>query len=176
MTESLTISARERRVAMVNRATSTKGWPVSVDTIDFTNIAPTTLHERNTVAKVIPKAGVERSIFINGRTIYFNRLDLQIAFGPAVLPELILDNIVDTEDLLPTLLERYGVNLTLEDVYNEPVNGGDYTVRALPTSLGWIGHFTFALMHVVVPPGNSTLLRSDDSNLFTIDGLFMRLD
>lgn len=101
-------------------------------------------YARNTSIRVIaiPGGGFKPS----SKVVYFNRLSLAYQWRNTV-PVAPADSPVDTLSLLPAINALYGINLTSDDVVNNPYTTSPHTVVAKTTSLVWIGQTDF----VVVP-------------------------
>lgn len=121
-------------VALINRDNNTSFNLSQVD-IDSVSTMPSGF-ARNTSARVfsIPGSGFTPSEV----TVYYNRLDLAHQWRNTV-PVARATDPTSTADLLSSLNNLYGLNITLDDVEDSPYLGNPHTVIAKATSLAWIG-------------------------------------
>lgn len=155
MTIQLNLSARERlTISVLDEHVQADNVGHTV-TFDIPTVSDTEYNTR--VHCTISENGE----YYNNLAIYHNRNPIGefLPYDPAFTP-----NVVDnTHDLLPLILDHYGVNLLPEDVVLAPVPPiGDVTITATPTSLGWIGSYAFAEAAIVLRTTDNWLLQTTD--------------
>lgn len=121
-------------VALINRDNNTS---FNLSQVDIDNVSAMSAgFARNTSARVfsIPGGGFTPSEV----TVYYNRLDLAHQWRNTVAVARTTDP-TSTADLLSSLNNLYGLNITLDDVEDMPYLGNPHTVVAKATSLVWRG-------------------------------------
>lgn len=131
-----------------------------------------------------PVPGVDRNTLVIGTSVagrgyegsqsfYYNRVKL-IDFVDQTDPDQLV-YYIGTEttlaDLLPTINERYGINLTIDKIINKPLPAYvDYAaqvvLQVVPTSLVYINQLTLQLYPVKTP-------LSDELTVTNLDGFVM---
>lgn len=129
-------------VALINRDNNTSFTTSQIE-IDQITVMPVGF-ARNTSVRVssLPGSGFTPS----EKTVYYNRLDLAYQWRNTV-PVARANDPSSTADLLTSINNLYGLNITLDDVVDAPYEGSPHTVTAKADSFVWIGSVDF----VVVP-------------------------
>lgn len=150
MADDVSLPAKVRLINLLNEENAQQGAvPISADHVSFGDPEPTALNNRNTVAVLTARPG---SGFKGKKTVYFNRLDLNNYFA-AVVNEVTLhvNSPQNTYDLLPAVMEEYGVHLDEEDIVSAAVSGPTAVITAKPTSYGWIGNVLVNVVTFDIP-------------------------
>lgn len=139
MAEYYNLSSLERVIRLINDENPSAR--LTVDNVTLGNPSPSAVNDKNTVVRVTAVAGRGRSGL---RDYYYDRLQLNTFFQqylnqPAGPVEVDINGAVNSYDLLPRIRERYGLGIAQSDVMGEALIGSSYTLKALPTSLGWLG-------------------------------------
>lgn len=136
MADNYSVSAKQRVVNLINEDNPTAH--ILPDQLSFQTPTPTTLNNRNTIVKAVANYGP-----IGQRTFYYDRLQLTQFFsetiGTPIPVPVYVANPQSSWDLLDPLFAQYAVRIDPVDVENKPVTGSSLTLKALSTSLGWLG-------------------------------------
>lgn len=120
-------------LALLNRD---NGSAFTLSQIQFTTLTPMpSTFARNTsiVVEAIPGQGVSSQ-----ETVYYNRLDLATQWqGNYCVAQTA--NAVTTHDLLAPINALYGLNITVDDVEDNPISGNQHAMVATAGSLVWTG-------------------------------------
>lgn len=102
--------------------------------------------ERNTRMTIVPKTNK----FYGRKHILYNRLDL----SRFVLPEALVfvkNGRETTHEFIPELNERLGLAISLDEVYNTPMNPGatEALVSFKETSTCWVNSFRISVVNTI---------------------------
>ena len=161
------LTARQRLVDLLRSSNMHE----RIDTADIT------FHRVDVVSRFDRNSRIVATITVDGvdvdrGAIYNNRLELSQMPGAA--PDIDLPDVTGaatTHDLLPYILNIYGIHLATEDIVDEPITGDVVTLRATEQSLGWIGDITVNLDSTM----NFIVLRTHDDRLITVNGFYLRI-
>lgn len=170
-------SSKTRLVEALNKANPK--YPILVDNLLFGNAVSWVHNGRNSKVIVTPNNGN----LTGKRTIHYNRLDLAIAFAALEVPAIVIPSTVTrTHELLPLILQQYGVLLLPEEIIDEDLTTPDIILRTVPGAIGWVGSVTIDSGGVVVPPiingfmlDDGSFFALDDGNLFYLDDMNVTL-
>lgn len=98
------------------------------------------------------------------KTIRYSRISLNLAL--ATVTALPTSSAKDLYGLLPDLLAQYQINLSQDDVYNEPIVNGVVKVMAKPDSYIFTGAATLPFD---VPAITGPVIGLDGGSLFQLD-------
>jgi len=168
MTINFRPSARERMIAALN---TNPRYPITADDVAIGIPSVTTLNGRNTRVTITAASAK----FEATRTLYYNRLNLQQLIGTGIVLPLTVVNPTNSHDLLAAVYDQYQIRLTPEDIVLEPVTGGNYSLKAAPASLGWLGTLDVVLGDAPVDYTHYVMCL-DDGSVFALDNDYILLD
>lgn len=152
--------AKEMLVELINRTNGTS-LPPSTLRIATPHRNSNEAIDRDTYCVV---SGIFKEGFFGSKRYYYNRLDLAKIFNkidPAVRSEPTV--IESTHDVIPLLIERYGLRIEPSDVVKEPLDTTElpvtFTLRAADKH-AWIGE-----VQVTIVPDGPPFLRDVVLNL-----------
>lgn len=171
MSDNFSLSSKVRMINALNRANG-KVLLVESD-VYFGAVIDSTVENRNSTVVLTPSGNK----FSGKRTVHYNRLNLAIAFAALEVPALVIPSAVTrTHELLPLILQQYGVLLLPEEIIDEDLTTPDIILRTVPGAIGWVGSVTIDSGGVVVPPVINGFMLDDGSFFALDDGSLFYLD
>jgi hypothetical protein len=135
-------------LALINRDNGTSFTLSQVDLTSITAMPSSFARNTSVLVEAIPGGG-----FLNSQKIqYYNRLDLGYQWRNTT-PVAAFDNPTSTHDVLTAINTLYGIQLTADDVEDNPYTDNPHTLVAKPGSYVWIGSVDFNIVPVVIIPG-----------------------
>lgn len=144
------------------------GMGLNASDIELSMPTPATVDNKNTRVTVsFPGSFID----IPTRVLHYNRFDLltffRARFGDSL--QLNVGTITESVDILPAVLEQYGIAFDADEIISQTVVGGNVTLKVKPSSLGWTGSVTFST--------GASNFQLDDGEPFQLDdGSFFELD
>lgn len=142
---SLYTDPRSTLLSLVERENNITLNPSDYSFTDPTPALPPEESEASYNTFVTLSANTPAAPYVGSVEIYYNRLNLE---DLALLTDLYIQApaIATSHDVIEPLNRRYGLNLSVGDLYDHPATTeADYTkvrLQAKPSSLGWIGDLT----------------------------------
>lgn len=146
--------SKEIVIALINRDNGTSLSSTQVDLENVSVMSPGFARNTSVQISAIPGQGFAPS----SKTVYYNRLSLSYQWRNTI-PVAVVDDPLYTEDLLPSINNIYGLNITLDDVENTLYTVSPHKLIAKPGSFVWIGEVDFT---VVASETNTTITLSEE--------------
>lgn len=170
----------DSKTIVLNAINADKGTFILASDVDFISVTKNTTGPYNTSANMVAR---ESGHFRDNVVINYNRVPLSKTFSqPLVF--MALGNIATTADLVARINSQYGRNLSVDDVYIEPVSASAinqtisvFTLKASNSSLAYtdsvdVYFSTSAALKEWVRSPNYQF--SVDGKTFTFDGTALR--
>ena len=168
MLEDLSIPAYQQVVDVLRNNAIQEGMDINDLTIGFPETV--SMNGYNTRVGTLVNQ-VIRGDIRNNLALYYDRIAITtlIVSGMTIPAE----GLSTVHEMIPNLITLTGIAFVVDDFYNDPLVDGEMLLRVHPNSYG----FTGSVLVTVANNGDIgfTILRTEDENLVTVNGLYLRI-